>query len=111
MGPRQTRVEEEVSKARRGGPRRTIGRANGTSRCDLDTFGVIKIIRHSLSARSVAIAHPVRSAALRASTRAPTMKTFIIAVLLAASFLALAGEISDYHSKNARDKVGDSRKS
>jgi hypothetical protein len=23
MGPRQTRVEEEVSKARRGGPRRT----------------------------------------------------------------------------------------
>jgi len=39
------------------------------------------------------------------------MKTLIIAVLLAASFLALAGEISDYHFKNARDKSGNYRKS
>ena len=39
------------------------------------------------------------------------MKTFIIAILLVASFLALAGEISDFHLKNARDKSGDSRKS
>jgi hypothetical protein len=30
MGPRRTRVEEEVCKARRGGPRLTLkGRANG----------------------------------------------------------------------------------
>ena len=39
------------------------------------------------------------------------MKTFIIAVLLASSFLALAGEISEYHLKNAREKSGDHRKS
>ena len=39
------------------------------------------------------------------------MKTFIIATLLTASFPALAGEISDYHFKNARDKLGDYRMS
>ncbi len=40
-----------------------------------------------------------------------TMKKLTILVLLAGSLLALAGEISDYHSKHARDKLGDSRKS
>jgi hypothetical protein len=55
--------------ARRGGGQQsTAGRTapnhrverTATSRCDFDTFGVMKIIRHSLSARSVAVAHPSR---------------------------------------------------
>ena len=39
------------------------------------------------------------------------MKTLMIAVLLTGSSLALGGEISDYHFKHARDKLGDHRKS
>src|SRR5262245_7330394 len=59
--------------ARRGGGQQsTAGRTapnhrverTATSRCDFDTFGVMKIIRHSLSARSVAVAHPFRSEVL-----------------------------------------------
>lgn len=39
------------------------------------------------------------------------MKTFLIAVLLIAVLPARAGEISDYHSKHARDKFSDYRQS
>ncbi len=39
------------------------------------------------------------------------MKTLIITVLLTVNFPALGGEISDYHFKHARDKLGDYRKS
>ena len=51
MGPRQTRVEEEVSKALREDRAEHWVERTATSRCDFDTFGVMKIIRHSLSAR------------------------------------------------------------
>jgi len=39
------------------------------------------------------------------------MKTMIIAVLVAVSLFALGGEISDYHFKHTRDKLGDYSKS
>ena len=60
MGPRQTRVEVEVSKALREDRADHRVERTATSRCDFDTFGVMKIIKHSLSARSVAVAHPGR---------------------------------------------------
>ena len=34
------------------------------------------------------------------------MKMLMIAVLVTVSLLALGGEISDYHFKHARDKLG-----
>jgi hypothetical protein len=40
-----------------------------------------------------------------------TMKTFLVAVILTGSLLALGGEISDIHRKQVRDSPIDSRKS
>ena len=47
----------------------------------------------------------------RLTIQSTTMKTLMIEVLVTGSVLALGGEISDIHRKQARDKPGDWRKS
>src|SRR5678815_4416854 len=40
-----------------------------------------------------------------------TMKTLLISLFVTVTLLAVGGEISDFHFKNARDKLADQRKS